>query len=56
MKKAIAMIKQKNPDVAIMVGGSPVTKRTAILFGADGYADSGGNVVQEAMKLINRFR
>jgi methanogenic corrinoid protein MtbC1 len=40
MKKVIEMIKEKNPNVAIMLGGAPVTKDTADLFGADGYAES----------------
>ena len=56
MKKVIGMIKEKNPDVAIMLGGAPVTKNTADLFGADGYADSAGNAVQEAIKMIGRLR
>jgi corrinoid protein of di/trimethylamine methyltransferase len=56
MKKAIEMIKEKNPNVAIMLGGAPVTKDTADLFGADGYADSAGNAVQEAIKMIGRLR
>lgn len=56
MKKVIEMIKEKNPNVAIMLGGAPVTKDTADLFGADGYADSAGNAVQEAIKMITRLR
>jgi len=56
MKKVIEMIKEKNPNVAIMVGGAPVTRATADLFGADGYADSGGNAVQEAIKMLARLR
>jgi corrinoid protein of di/trimethylamine methyltransferase len=36
MKKVIKMIKEKNPNVAIMLGGAPVTKDVANLFGADG--------------------
>ena len=56
MKKVIAMIKEKNPDVAIMVGGAPVTKDVANLFGADGYAESAGNAVQEAIKMIGQLR
>ncbi|MEW6349496.1 MAG: cobalamin-dependent protein [Thermodesulfobacteriota bacterium] len=56
MKKVIAMIKQKNPDVAIMLGGAPVTKDVAKLFGADGYAESAGNAVQEAIKMISQLR
>jgi len=56
MKKVIQMIKDKNPDVAIMLGGAPVTKDVANLFGADGYAESAGNAVQEAIKMISRLR
>lgn len=56
MKKVIAMIKEKNPDVAIMLGGAPVTKDVATLFGADGYAESAGNAVQEAIKMIAQLR
>ena len=56
MKKVIEMIKAKNPDVAIMLGGAPVTKDVADLFGADGYAESAGNAVQEAIKMISSLR
>ncbi len=56
MKKVIKMIKEKNPNVAIMLGGAPVTKDVAKLFGADGYAESAGNAVQEAIKMIGRLR
>ena len=56
MKKVIEMIKEKNPNVAIMLGGAPVTQDVASLFGADGYADSAGNAVQEAIKMIGSLR
>jgi corrinoid protein of di/trimethylamine methyltransferase len=56
MRKVIDMIKAKNPNVAIMLGGAPVTKDVADLFGADGYAESAGNAVQEAIKMISRLR
>lgn len=56
MKKVINMIKEKNPDVAIMLGGAPVTKDVATLFGADGYAESAGNAVSEGIKMIGRLR
>jgi corrinoid protein of di/trimethylamine methyltransferase len=56
MKKVVQMIKEKNPNVAIMLGGAPVTKKTADLFGADGYAESAGNAVQEAIKMISQLR
>ena len=56
MKKVIAMIKEKNPNVGIMLGGAPVTKDVANLFGADGYAESAGNAVTEGIKMIGRLR
>ena len=56
MKKVVGMIKEKNPDVKIMLGGAPLTGDTASLFGADGYAKSAGNAVQEAIKMISQLR
>jgi corrinoid protein of di/trimethylamine methyltransferase len=56
MKKVIKMIKEKNPNVMIMLGGAPVTKDVATLFGADGYAESAGNAVAEGIKMIGRLR
>ena len=56
MKKVVQMIKEKNPDVKIMLGGAPVTSDVAQLFGADGYAESAGNAVQEAIKMISQLR
>lgn len=56
MRKVIKMIKEKNPNVAIMLGGAPVTKDVANLFGADGYAESAGNAVAEGIKMISRLR
>ena len=56
MKKVIEMIKAKNPKVAIMLGGAPVTQDVAELWGADGYAESAGNAVQEAIKMISQLR
>jgi len=56
MEKVVKSIKEKNPNVAIMLGGAPVTKRTADLFGADGYAESAGNALQVAIKMVSQLR
>ncbi len=56
MKKVIKMIKEKNPNVMIMLGGAPVTRDVSTLFGADGYAESAGNAVTEGIKMIGRLR
>ena len=53
MKKVIKIIREKNPNVAIMIGGAPVNQQIATLFGADGYADSAGKAVQEAKNVLN---
>ncbi len=50
------MTKEKNPDVAIMLGGAPVTQDVANLFGVDGYGESAGNAVSEGIKMIGRLQ
>ncbi|MCG8334131.1 MAG: corrinoid protein [Proteobacteria bacterium] len=54
MKKVIELFKTKKTDVAIMVGGAPVTQQIADLFGVDGYADSAVTAAQVARELINK--
>jgi methanogenic corrinoid protein MtbC1 len=49
-------IKEVNPNVAIMLGGAPMTRDVSKLFGADGYAESAGNAVEEAIKMIGHLR
>ena len=56
MEKVVKMIKEKNPNVSIMLGGAPLTQDMADVFGADGYADSAGNAVQEGIRMIGRLR
>ena len=56
MKKVIPMVKEKSPDCQILLGGAPVTQDVAKLFGADGYADSAGNAVSEAVRMIQHLK
>ena len=56
MPKVIEMIKKRNPNVKIMVGGAPVSGEVAEKYGADGYADNAANAVQEAIRMISRLR
>ncbi|OPY74249.1 MAG: Methionine synthase [Syntrophorhabdus sp. PtaU1.Bin058] len=55
MPKAIAMIKAADPDVAVMVGGAPLTRDIAVSYGADGYADNAGEAVREANEMLKRI-
>ncbi len=54
--KVIEMIRERNPNVAIMVGGAPLTREVAEQYGADGYAASATNAVGEAIKMISQLR
>ncbi len=56
MKKAIVTLREKNPDVKILIGGAPVTGEIADMFGADGYADNPTNAVSEAIKMVGSLR
>lgn len=56
MPKVIDMIRQRNPNVKIMVGGAPVSGEVADKYGADGYADNAANAVQEAIQMISSLR
>ncbi len=56
MPEVIKMIKERNPDVQIIIGGSPINADTVGTFGADGYASSAANAVDEAVKMIDHLR
>jgi methanogenic corrinoid protein MtbC1 len=55
MPKAIKMLRAEDPEVAIMVGGAPLTHDIAMKYGADGFADNAGEAVQEANKVLKRL-
>jgi corrinoid protein of di/trimethylamine methyltransferase len=56
MQKVIEKLKQKNPDVKIMIGGAPVSKELADKWGADGYAPDANNALKEAINMISSLR
>ena len=56
MPKVIGMIRDRNPNVKIMIGGAPVSTEVADKYGADGYADNAANAVQEAIHMISSLR
>jgi methanogenic corrinoid protein MtbC1 len=56
MKTAVKMSRKSNPDVAIMLGGAPLTMDIVNLFGADGYAKTAARVVEEAEKMVQLFK
>ncbi len=52
MEKIIKMIRDKNPNVKIMIGGAPVTGEIVNQYGADATADSASNALKEALKMV----
>ena len=56
MQKVIDMIKERNPNCQILLGGAPVSQEVASSFGADGYAESASNAITEAIKMVSTLR
>ncbi|NVM24701.1 MAG: corrinoid protein [Desulfobacterales bacterium] len=56
MPEIVKKLKEKNPNVRIMLGGAPITPEIVEKYGADGYAESAGTAVDEAMKLIKMLK
>jgi methanogenic corrinoid protein MtbC1 len=46
------MLKESDPNVKVVLGGAPVTKDVAKLFGADGYADDAAGAVKEMDRIV----
>jgi corrinoid protein of di/trimethylamine methyltransferase len=52
MPKVVKMIREKNPNAKIMIGGAPITDELKDRFGADATAKDASNALEEAVKLI----
>ena len=52
MQKIIDTLREKNPNVKIMIGGAPVSREIADKWGADGYAADASNALQEAISMV----
>jgi dimethylamine corrinoid protein len=56
MPEIVKKLKEKNPKVRIMLGGAPITPEIVEKYGADGYADSAGTAVDEAIRLLKMLK
>ncbi len=56
MSEIITRIKEKNPNVKIMVGGAPLSQDLAEKWGADGYAKDAHNAIKYAMKMVKTLK
>ncbi len=51
--QAIQLIRKKSPNTRIMVGGAFMTSIVAKEIGADGYAESAGDLIEETDKIFS---
>lgn len=56
MPEIVKKLKEKNPNVRIMLGGAPITPELVEKYGADGYAESAGTALDEAIKLLKMLK
>ncbi|RJP21140.1 MAG: cobalamin-binding protein [Candidatus Abyssobacteria bacterium SURF_5] len=56
MERVIKMIRERNPNVRIMIGGAPVTQEIVSKFGADATADNASNALKEALRMVSSLR
>jgi methanogenic corrinoid protein MtbC1 len=56
MQKVIEKLREKNPNVKIMIGGAPVSKELADKWGADGYAPDASNALKEAISMVSALK
>jgi len=56
MPEVVKKLREKNPNVRIMLGGAPINPEIVEKYGADGYAKSAGTAVEEAIKLIEMLK
>lgn len=56
MPEIIGRLKEKNPNVKIMIGGAPVNENLAEKWGADGYAKDANNALKDAINMVSSLR
>lgn len=56
IKHDIRMLKERFPDLKIMVGGAPLNGSIAIRWGADGFASDAAHAVKEAIGIIGYIK
>jgi len=54
MPKVISMLREQEPNATVIVGGAPLSRTIAKQFGADGYAPTAAEAVQEAVQILTK--
>jgi dimethylamine corrinoid protein len=56
MPVVVKKLREKNPNVRILLGGAPINPDVTEKFGADGYAETAGTAVDEAINLLKMLK
>ena len=56
MPELVKRLREKNPNVRIMLGGAPLSPEIVEKYGADGYAKDANSAVEEAVKLFKMLK
>jgi corrinoid protein of di/trimethylamine methyltransferase len=56
MKKVIEMLRERNPNVKIMIGGAPVSEKTVEMYGADATGKDAASALEEAIRMVSSLR
>jgi len=54
MPEVIREVKGRSPQTVVMVGGAPLDRALAAIYGADGYAETARTVIEETELAIKR--
>jgi len=52
VSQAIQIVKKTNPGIKVIVGGAFITPQVAMSIGADGYAESAGDLIEQTDKMF----
>ncbi len=56
MPVVIKKLREKNPNVRVMLGGAPINPDVVEKYGADGWSKTAGTAVDEAINLLKMLR
>jgi methanogenic corrinoid protein MtbC1 len=52
----IKKLRDKNPNVRVMLGGAPINPDVVEKYGADGWSKTAGTAVDEAINLLKMLK
>ncbi|MHB1044227.1 MAG: cobalamin B12-binding domain-containing protein [Eubacteriales bacterium] len=56
MRRIIKKLKEKNPDLKVLVGGAPVTEKIARVWGANGYGQDAHQALKVALNIMKQLK